>query len=135
MLTRIPGIHKTIDRLRKQRDGGFTDTKHVYSVMEAWAENCPADTYLIIEQPGLQVRDFQQLVTRYEGVSLWGELRKFLSRCGTVGSFPRLDSPFNIERFERFIVDHCDAKRLRADPQGEYTESTVMSAIVRLTSG
>lgn len=115
----VSDVHKSIDLIRRQRDGEYTSTKSATDIMEDWASSCPADTYLIIEQPGINVEDFQSIVTQYEGISLWKELRKFLGRCGTVGSFPRLDKPFDVEKFERYLVDHCDAKRIKADPLRE----------------
>jgi hypothetical protein len=121
---RVPSVHEPIDKLRRERDGKFTGHSDGEDVLQRWLAGCPAETYFIIDQPGLRVDDFQQLVK--DGILKWNYLRTFFERAATVGSFPRLDGPIDVDWLARRISKQRVAKTLLADPDDlieEYTDT------------
>lgn len=115
---RIPSVHQPMDKLRRARDGKFTEYSEFESVLHSWLDECPGNAILIVDQPGLSVNDFQQLVTS-DNVLKFHNLRLFAERGATVGSFPRVNAPVNIEDLAQHVVDKCSARLVRADPQCE----------------
>jgi hypothetical protein len=116
---RVPSVHEPIDKLRRERDGKFTGHSDGEDVLQRWLAGCPAETYFIIDQPGLRVDDFQQLVTK-DGVLKWNYLRTFFERAATIGSFPRLDGHIDVDWLAQRISKQCKAKMLLADPEGKF---------------
>jgi hypothetical protein len=113
----VPSVHKDIDQLRKARNGGVTDMDEVQSIMARTYANCPADTYLFINQPGVRVEDFQTLRHPEYGVTFWERLKEYLGRVGTLGSFPRLDEPIDLDRLEHMLKRQCSAVVIEADEE------------------
>lgn len=115
----VPSVHRDIDRLRKSRNGGITDAGEVYNIMARTYANCPADTYLLVNQPGVRVEDFQTLRHPEYGITLWEQLKEYLGRVGTLGSFPRLDEPIDLDRLEYMLKRQCQAIVIEADEESE----------------
>lgn len=68
-----------------------------------------------MNQPGVEVADFQTLTTPVgEGVK-WEHLKDFSSRGATIGSFPRLEEALDLDWLERIIEKSCRTKRIRAN--------------------
>ncbi|KAA8897100.1 hypothetical protein TRICI_006776 [Trichomonascus ciferrii] len=115
----VPSVHGDIDRLRKARNGGVTAVDDVYGVVARTYATCPADTYLLINQPGVRVEDFQTLRHPEYGITLWESLKEYLGRVGTLGSFPRLDAPLDLDRLEHMLKRQCSAVVIEADETAE----------------
>lgn len=107
-------MHSEIDELRKLRDGGTTSADDVETVMQKWISTCPSDAYIIIDQPGLRVEDFQELPS-IDKVPVWDQWRTFLGRSATLGSFPRLDRPLDSKWLEGVIKKQCRAMIVTAN--------------------
>lgn len=109
-----PFIHTEVDNLRKLRDGGFTRADEVESIIQKWVSSCPADAFIIIDQPGLRVEDFQELPS-IDKVPVWNQWRTFLGRAATVGSFPRLDRPLDTNWLQKVLKKQCGAVKVTAN--------------------
>lgn len=131
----VSTVHADINELRKQRNGGVTSKDEAYRLMSRMYASCPVDTYLFIDQPGIRIEDFQKLRTDYHHITLWENLKSFLGRVGTLGSFPRLDQPIDLNKLEHMLKRQCNAIVIEADIYGDqvveqYTDTT--PRIIRL---
>ncbi|CAN6657770.1 hypothetical protein TRVA0_030S00628 [Trichomonascus vanleenenianus] len=111
-------VHKEIDALRKDTRGQTTPVEEVQKALSKMLAACPSDTYLLIDQPGLELEDMQELITP-GGSVLWYELRKFASRSATLFSFPRLDGPVSLDRIQRNLEKQCRTKTIIADAKSD----------------
>lgn len=114
----VTSAHADINALRKQRDGGFTNRQEAYDILTRMLASCPSDAYLIVEQPGIRVEDFQSFVTPY-GPRLWQRFKEILGHAATIGSFPRLDGPISTQRLERLLTKQCSSETIVVDPRAD----------------
>lgn len=73
---------------------------------------CPADTLVLIDQPGISSEDFKLTP---DTASLWTQFTRYFHRCGTLMPYMQTKSSLDFDKIANYFVRTCEAEVLKPD--------------------
>lgn len=119
VLTRCVGRVESLRGVVQVGGRAGTDNEPLQEHLKTWLDACPADTLVLVDQPGVSSEDFKLTA---ETAALWTQLVRYLNRCATLMPFLQTPAPLDLGRIAQHYIAACEAEVVEVDLRKENPE-------------
>ncbi len=106
--TRVPDLRGQIQPAYRSA----IDKQPLEQLLKHFLDSCPADSLVLIDQPGISSEDFKLTPST---ASLWTQFARYFHRCGTFIPYLQTQVSLSQKKLADYYVRNCEAEVIKAD--------------------
>lgn len=126
----VVGSHRLVEGLRSEVKQPFHQTQNVDDVthmLKRLVTECSADTYVILNMPGLENKDLTD-----KKLGLWPNLQKYLHMLSSVVGLPWMEGTLDLAFLETYITRTCQAETIEVTEEEDVHYRDTRKRIIKI---